>query len=98
MIGVHRTASTGQMVSPAAGISECRGIKGRMGVTYRIAGAVECDDLPTLVPEFTQSLNSVRPSGNPDRVDGSRVFKISDGESSQRPRGVPIYHIIIPDL
>jgi len=72
--------------------------KGLGEVTYRIAGTMECDDLSTFVPEFTQPFDSVRPSRDPDWVYGIRVFEIGGGESNQRPRGVPVYRIIIPDL
>lgn len=58
---------------------------------------MECDNFPALVPKLAQSLDGVRPSGNPDRVNGIRVFYISDCDIS-RPRGLPVYRIVEPVL
>jgi len=67
-------------------------------MTYRIAGAMECEDLPALVLEFPQPFDSVRPSRNPDWIDGTRVLKIGNGESNRRPRRVSVNRKIVPEL
>ena len=59
---------------------------------------MEREDLPAFVPEFTQSVDSVRPSRNSNRVNGIRVFKIGGGERIQRPRRVLVYRVVIPYL
>jgi hypothetical protein len=47
---------------------------------YRIAGAMEREDLPAVVPELGQPIDGVRPSRNSDWVHGIREFEIGDRE------------------
>jgi len=79
-------------------VNERWSVKDRIEVTYRIAGTMECEDLPALFPELPQPLDSVRPSRNPDWIDGTRMFNISDGESNRRPCRVSVYREIVPEL
>lgn len=49
-------------------------------MAYRIAGTMECEDLPAVVSELGQSIDGVRPSRNSDWVHGIREFEIGDRE------------------
>ena len=59
---------------------------------------MECEDFPAFVSVFTQTVDSVRPSGNSNWVDSLRIFEIRDGEIIQRPRGILVYRVVVPGL
>jgi len=67
-------------------------------VVYRIASTPVHDDLPAIVPEFTQSIYSVQPSRHSYRVDGIRIFEVGNGKSVRRPARVLVYRIVVPGL
>ena len=79
-------------------VSKYPGMGGLNRVTYRITSTVECDELAALAPEFTQSLYSIVPGRDSDRVNGVGVFDVNNREVSERPGGVPVDSVVEPVL
>lgn len=59
---------------------------------------MERDDFSAFLFIFTQSLDSVRPSRNPNWVNGIRIFQINDREIIVRPQRLFVYRIVVPVL
>ena len=59
---------------------------------------MEREDFSAFLSVFAQTVNSVRPSGNSERVDFVGIFDISDGEVIRRSHGILVYRIIEPGL